>query len=385
MRKYSWRALCAVALLLAGCADNGPLAVYTQAGVAPPPDGVTQYPNANPQANFAIAAQFAQSDRSTSSYQEFMRSGFSLIYIRCNEYFDQKGSDQANANLIRDSIGPIAAVISGILALHTFADSEDATEALGLLALGTSTATAGLDTYDKHFLFGAENTEAVRTMVNEELNTHASLALQMEPRNIEEAALQITDNQRICIPSHILASARTAIANERFAGSPTGVDGPISSSLLTEVGTALGLTPPTVTETQAGLLFATTMGLVRTVPEQKLVRLKLSALPEIANPIAVDTTDNFSNKPDFPFATLRQIFDRAPAATRLYLLNQSKVIMGGAARSADADAQAIRNAVAPATVAPDANLRAFMNSPSSEYNLPAVAPGALRRIRVTGQ
>jgi hypothetical protein len=225
-------------------------------------------------------AQQAQTSRTTESYNNFMRAGFSLIYIRCNQYFDGKGTDQARSNLLRDLIAPISAVVTGIFALHTYKNADNANHDIAVLALGTNTAISALDVYSRNFLFGAENIESVRSMVNEELNSHSTKALTLQPNNIEEASLQITDNERICLPSHILMSTRAAIAAGKFNASVSGEGGPVGSDLLSQLGAALGLTPPTVTETQAGLLFATTVGMVRSDAELKLVRAKLSDLPE---------------------------------------------------------------------------------------------------------
>jgi hypothetical protein len=384
-------AACSILTMLSACSTRGPVPVYSQGGVAPPPVGVVQYPNANPLQNFQVAAQVAQSSPSAVHYDDFMRSGFALIYIRCNEYFDRKGSEQANVNLFRDSIAPLAAVVTGLFALHNYANVANADHDIGLLTLGTTSAVAGLDIYAKNFLFGADNIEAVRTMVNEELNAHAAAALSIQPRNIEEAALQITDNQRICLPSHILASSRVAISKGRFGAVVTGTGGPVESDLLTELGLALNLTPPTITDTQAGLMYAVTAGFARSATDLKFVRGKLAGLPEAVNPIADDGSGNLSIKGDFPFAKLKQIFDAAPAATRLYLGNQSKLVMSGASSKALADAAAIRNAggttaMLAARLDPDQNLRDFAASAESDYSLPSGgSPKTFRRVRVNAQ
>lgn len=388
--RMNWCAVGAMSLALAGCAETGPLPVYSQAGVASPPQGVTQYPNANPLANFQIAAQTAQSSPTTANYKNFMRSGFALIYIRCNEYFDQKGTDQANENLIRDSIAPLTAVITGILALHTYGDPANADHDISLLTLGGTTAVAGLDIYSKHFLFGADNIESVRQMTNEELNAHAQKALEMQPGSIEEAALQITDNQRICIPSHILSSTRSAIAAGKFAASVTGTGTAVNSTLLGQLGTALNLTPPIVTDTQAGLLFAASSGMVRSKPALMLVRAKLGDLPEDANPVSDDGNGNLALKSDFPFAQITGIFDAAPAATRQALLAQSKIILRSADDKAKSDQAAIRSAggltaFVNANGAPPSNLYDFVNSDMSDYSLPSPSTGELRRVRVKVQ
>lgn len=376
-----------MSLILAGCVSKGPLPVYTQAGVAAPDPNLKQYPNANPLLNFQSAASNAQSLPSSTSYQQFMRSGFALIYIRCNEYFDQKGTDQARANLLRDSIAPLAAVVTGLFALHNYKDVANADHDIGLLTLGSTTAVAGLDVYSRNFLFGAENIDSVRQMVNEELNTHASAALGLTPASIEEAALQITDNQRVCTPAHILASTRAAIANGRFAARVDGVGGPVATDLLTDLGTALNLTPPTITEAQAGLIYATVMGLVRSDAEIALVHTKLASLGA-SNPVSDDGTGKLSINSGFPFAQIKQIFDAAPAATRAYLLNRSKIVMAGVNASAKADALAVRSAslTGAALANPSANLDAFLADMTlTDYSLPPASAGALRRVRVTSQ
>jgi hypothetical protein len=384
-----WCVLASASLILAGCTDVGPLPVYTEAGVPAPDPRLAHYPNVNPVSNFQLAAQQVQTSPSTATYDELMRSGFALIYIRCNAYFDGKGTDQAKANLLRDLIAPVAAVVTGIFALHTYKNPANANHDIALLTLGTTTAVSGLDVYSKNFLFGADNIEAVRQMVNEELNTHAATALGLHPTNIEEAILQIVDNERICLPSHILASTRAAIAKGKFDAQVSGTGDPVSSDLLTQLDTALNVAAPAaITDTQAGFLYAAITDLVKTPAQMKLVRMKLSNLPEADNPVADDGKGGYSIKSDtdFPFSKLKQIFDAAPLDTRTYLANQSVVVMAGAESSAQADVAAmakigIRAALPGATR--DANFRAFTASSSAQYTLPSA--GGLRRIRVTAQ
>jgi len=365
--------------MLAGCADRGPIAVYTQAGVAAPDPAVKQNPNANPFYNFQTAAANAQTDSSTSSYQQFMRSGFALIYVRCNEYFDNKGSDQATASLIRDSIAPLAAVVSGIFALHTYGNPKNADHDIALLTLGTTTAVAGLDVYSKNFLFGAENIESVRGMVNEELNAHALAALSMSPTSIEEAAIQITDNQRICYPSHILASTRTAISNERFSGIVTGSGGPVGTQLLSDLGTYFKLTPPIVTADQAGLFFAAANGFARTEGQLKLVRAGLLPLGEDINPVGDDGSGKLAIKNGYPPVELTAIFNKAPAVTIAYLRNRSKAIMEGAETSYNSSKGNVNGGTR--------NFDAFKASPDAAFEVPPSPSEAdgLRRVRVTAQ
>lgn len=370
-------------MALASCATTGPSSVYSEAGIAAPATGSVQYPNANLLENFRAAAQTAQTSRTSESYKQFMRGGFALIYARCNAYFDEKGNAQATSNLVRSSIAPIAALVTGIFSLHNYKSPDNAERDFRYLSLGSSTAVAALDVYTENFLFGAENIESVREMTREELSVHAGTALEMNPRSLEEAALQIIDNQVICTPSHILKSTRTAIANERFRAAATGSGiNELGGELLGELGAALGLTPPIITETQAGMLYAVTMGYARQPSQLKLARAKLGELPEAANPIKDNGDGTFAVKQDYPFADLKAVFAKAPPSMQAALAQRSQVIMRAASVAGARDIAAANAANISLYASGEPALVDLLMSSESEYILPLPGSGELRRVRV---
>ena len=306
-----------------------------------------------------------------------MRAGFSLIYIRCGEYFDQKGSHQANANLLRDSIAPIAAVISGVMALHSYKSANNAEKDLKWLALGTSSAIAGLDVYTEHYLFGAENVNAVKSLMLEELATHSGKALTLDPANMEEAALQIYDNQDICTPAHIATSVRGAITKGTFSAAISGAAGVGQSKVfLGKLGAVLSLTPPIITDTQAGLLWAITTGKARQQAQLHLIRDKLSDLPEAANPVEING-GIYSAKAGYPYDRLQAAFSELPSEAQAYLDVQSARLMADAAQAGLADTNA-----RVAGIVGHSAVDALISSPASNFQIPAEQNGGLRRVKL---
>ena len=370
-------------MALVSCTTTGPSPVYSETGVAAPAQGSAQYPNVNLLENFRAAAQTAQANRTPEGYEQFMRGGFALIYARCNAYFDEKGDAQATSNLVRSSIAPIAALVTGIFSLHNYKSADKAERDFRYLSLGSSTAVAALDVYTENFLFGAENIESVREMTREELSAHAGAALEMSPQSLEEAALQIIDNQVICTPSHILKSTRTAIANERFRAAATGSGiNELGSELLGELGAVLGLTPPIITETQAGMLYAVTMGYARQPSQLKLVRAKLAELPEATNPIKDNGDGTFAVKQDYPFSNLKAVFAKAPPSIQAALSQRSQAIMRAASAAGASDLAAANAANISLYATGEPALLGLLRSSESEYILPLPSSGELRRVRV---
>lgn len=147
-----------------------------------------------------------------SDIDTMLSSGFSHIYSFCDGYFDSMGLQQRKSRVTRDAIAPIAALMTGILALHNFDKNtgrkEDIVGAIGL----TTAATASiLDIYDEHMLFGAENIGAVEQLTKAALFEHAGKVLTTTGVSFDTAIRHLLDNQALCSPQFILSLTREAI------------------------------------------------------------------------------------------------------------------------------------------------------------------------------
>jgi len=156
--------------------------------------------------------------------RNFMRTGFGLVKADCSRFFQVAGRNQARSRIVRDTISPVANLLSGLLALRNI-PAGGADDAASILALGTSTATSGLDIYDQRFLFGADNIGSVEQLIIRTLTEQGNAALNQRNINFETASSEIFAHQAICTPTQILRLTREAIQNgtpqSRPEGAPT--------------------------------------------------------------------------------------------------------------------------------------------------------------------
>ena len=164
--------------------------------------------------DFARARQDRISNPGTisASVGPMLDSGFTHIYSFCDNYFDVMGKQQRKSRIARDTIAPISALITGLLTLGDFGDDSDAEQdLLATLGLATATTASGLDIYDEHMLFGAENVGAVEMLTKKALGVHRASVLKLEAVTYDAAIMHLLDNQGICSPQHILTLTREAI------------------------------------------------------------------------------------------------------------------------------------------------------------------------------
>jgi hypothetical protein len=141
-----------------------------------------------------------------------LSSGFTHIYSYCDNYFDLMGTNQRRSRIMRDSVAPISALITGVLALHNFEKNPGKKEdLLALLGLATGATASVLDIYDEHMLFGAENIGAVEKLTEAALTEHSSTVLAFKTVTFDAAVRHLLDNQSHCSPQHILSLTREAI------------------------------------------------------------------------------------------------------------------------------------------------------------------------------
>jgi hypothetical protein len=147
-----------------------------------------------------------------------LSSGYTHIYIFCDSYFNSMGQQQRKSRVIRDTIAPISALMTGVLALHSFNKNPGSKEdLLAVIGLATAGTAAALDIYDEHMLFGADNIDSVRTLTKNALAAHYVEVRSAPVISFDAATRHLLDNQAICTPQHILSLTRTAIAEGKVA------------------------------------------------------------------------------------------------------------------------------------------------------------------------
>ncbi len=156
--------------------------------------------------------------------RRYMRAGFLLIQAECADYFSVMGRNQGRSGIIRDIIGPLSALITGIISLRTL-NTDDEQNILTGLQLVTTAATAGLNIYDQRFLFGSDNIDSVRDLVTRSMSTQANTALAKTGLNFESASAEILNSQTTCTPPAILRLTRSAIQAGQPAANRTDASG----------------------------------------------------------------------------------------------------------------------------------------------------------------
>lgn len=138
--------------------------------------------------------------------RNYMRAGFLLVLTECDDYFAHMARNHGRSRILRDSITPIANLITGIVALS-------GTTAGGIpeLALATGAAGATLDIVDQRFLFGTDNIASVRQLVFRALSAQSRAALGREGLSFEDATSELVEYHEICTPAQILALTRQSI------------------------------------------------------------------------------------------------------------------------------------------------------------------------------
>ena len=194
--------LFSVAIVLSGCATTkGPKPIVSATGPT------------NTSYTTGVAKQFVDSaDASFKNTSDaglaraMMQNGFTLIYASCSDFFQSAGETQKWLIVVRDTVGAIGTLATGVMALH-----ESGKNAIANVAFVTGATFAGLDIYTKNFLFAAENIESVRTLVTNALNTHRTAVEAVGAVTYQSATVALLDNQNICSPMQIAALARDAI------------------------------------------------------------------------------------------------------------------------------------------------------------------------------
>lgn len=203
-------------------------------GILPPPEVITsrgvpskitagslpEGPDSLPQMfrnDVAAAAHL----RSEESIRNMIRSGAMIIRGNCRRYFSEKGSGQQRSRVMRAGVAPVSAVLTGALGLINMGESERE-DLLQVLAIGSSAGAAGLDIYDQHFLFDADNIAGVETLTLGAIATHRDLAIKQKELTFQDGIQHLMDIQAICAPAHILMLVRGSIESSKLVDQKTG-------------------------------------------------------------------------------------------------------------------------------------------------------------------
>ena len=194
-----------------------------------------------------------------------MDSGFTLVRLRCNDFFAERAGHQTQARFWRKTIAPVSAVIAGVIGLVNFKDAERA-DAIQILGIAQAVTVAGFEIYEQEFLFDSENVNAVRRLVMRALDAHSAAALAGPVTGFNHGVRHLMDNQMICTPANILELVRTSIAEgEVRVSEGVPVRARLSSAadeleLLSRARTARALGLASLTDDQLGGLWWLSQG-----------------------------------------------------------------------------------------------------------------------------
>ncbi|MEM1133123.1 MAG: hypothetical protein AAGH53_09310 [Pseudomonadota bacterium] len=238
-------------------ADVGNVGACYKDGVAKAASGATANLRKNFNTDNLLEQRFAEAtcksqDQSNNDLlaREMLQTGFTLVSVRCNDYFAAKGGGQTGVRTARSLIAPLVAVLTGIIALRDFNDADQQQDFLEIVTLASTGTFAALAIYEEQFLFGAENIDAVRELTADGLSTHRTEVLKKSQINFDVAVRQLIDHQMICTPANILELTKAAIkagdVKPRNPGEPDAAD-PLT---LAKGNLATGFNISTITDAQ---------------------------------------------------------------------------------------------------------------------------------------
>lgn len=233
---------------------------------------------------YDLACASLKQPSSVGAGRAMVEAGVLLNRVRCNDFFAQRAAHQTRERVIRGSVTPVSAVLTGIIGVTSFDTDEARQKAIQILGIGQSATVAGLELYESEFLFGASNVNAVRTLTMRALDEHAGRVLQQN-NGFHGAAAHLIDHQMICTPANILELSAAAIREGRVKAST-----PLRPQNLTAVSDSLtieslsrALTVSDLTPDQVGALWWLSSLVERggTLDQAKLedIQSRLSGLP----------------------------------------------------------------------------------------------------------
>jgi hypothetical protein len=215
--------------------------------------------------------------------QAMLRTGFTLVYANCSDFFQSAGQTQKWIVFSRDTVGAVGTLGTAVMALHNAGKN-----AVSNVAFVTGAAFTGLDLYTKDFLFAAENVDSVRELTLKALGVHQA-AVGIDPQeSYESATVALLDNQNICSPMSIAALAREAIKKGDVVAAQDASEDLSALTRAQDKAVLLGLgrtlhPPGALTVDQAGALW----WLLREAPtdaQRKVIAGKLAGLDADKSP-----------------------------------------------------------------------------------------------------
>ena len=171
------------------------------------------------------ASMYADEANAETRATAMLESGFTLVKVRCNDFFAVKASNQTTARLLRSLLQPLTVAITSTFSVIDFGSESEESDALALLAAGSALAGAGIDIYEEQFLFDADNIDAVRGLTMRALDAHRTEVLARDPDAFDPAVRQLVDHQMICTPASILGLVRNAIDSGEIRARQQTADG----------------------------------------------------------------------------------------------------------------------------------------------------------------
>ncbi len=275
----SMLALTASALFLTGCQTTQP--VVTAAG----PAGGAQ----NKAIDFIGAAANARVDPKQT--RSMLDRGFELIKSNCDDYFRSAGDRQFELNFIKDTVATGATVLTSSM-LYNPRNKK----IVGVIPLVGGATYAGVDVYNRNFLFNAENIDAVKTLVLRAIAEHQRATLRDLGENqptYGEVLFLLQDDQAYCTPTKIVPLVRAAIkkgdvqvvspSTPPIADARTPEQIAADDAVLKALGTELN--PPAALSLEQTTALYWLFEADNTTSERLQIREKLKGLPSSSIPL----------------------------------------------------------------------------------------------------
>lgn len=238
-------ALTTAATALTGCATSsyrGPDLTIDQYGPVPPKvDKVHQVSDVPLYVLFKAAETSSRGNPSDAALaKKMLQAALPVINDRCDGFLAQLEKDGRNLGATRKATNFVGAFAGSVLAL--------APVSKGVLAgtvLATNSVGAANDTLLAELTSGAADTDAIRIMVQGNLNDFETglLKRDMSGATYASTTQDIRDAQTICQAGTIESNVKKAIASGKFAALPIGT--PTATQTTDKPATT---TPPTATQ-----------------------------------------------------------------------------------------------------------------------------------------
>ena len=225
-------------------------------------------------------------DPSAQEVSTMFEDGTTLVYAHCSSFFATAGRTQTRLMVWKDAIATFGTLAAGIVALDGGGTGD--LDRLAVVSLGSSTALSGIDVYTQHYLFGAENVDAVRELTLNALSAHSSKVKEDPPKSYQGAIRHLLDNQALCLTPRIAMMAREAIKNGAVVAYQSGqkpspaLAATADQIIFKELGTKLN--PPSALSVEQVAGYYWLLVLSPTSKDKDEIYKLLEEIPESTNP-----------------------------------------------------------------------------------------------------